>query len=107
MPTMDELRAESRPCRVCGALILFRETRQGKAMPLDLETIRKAVVIVDSSGCSDPVTVGTPHWATCPGAAKVKAQQNKIAWLIKAGHADDCARGQVLRGGTCICPAEE
>lgn len=78
--------SEPKPCRdkECGAMIRFIENpRTGKKMPVDAEPVivrvnssSQVIVTEDGQVVKGPSlgSVGyTPHWVTCPGAAKFKS----------------------------------
>jgi len=60
---------EAKPCSSCGALIIWAMTPKGKRMPLDARP-EKRVVLGAKTGLAHVLDAYTPHWATCPSAAK-------------------------------------
>jgi len=64
--------ADIAKCSSCGAAIFWAVTQNKKMMPLDVEGVTKAIAEIDEDGrirC-DVRTAFTPHFATCPNAAK-------------------------------------
>lgn len=84
-----------RQCRVCGALIVFVRTPNGKAMPCYAAKVyykedggRDTVVTDAGRVCKGTITndyknadgfAYRPHWASCPGASRIKKQIQKQA----------------------------
>lgn len=65
-------------CKSCDARILFIETPAGKKMPVDggdIQTFKDGTVIDAWGRVSTYGGRGwRPHWASCPGADKHRAQ---------------------------------
>lgn len=67
-------------CKLCGAQILFVDTVNGKAIPLDAKGERRVVLVTRALGPGEPDhTVAkveetfTPHQATCRAREKKDA----------------------------------
>jgi hypothetical protein len=56
----------SRPCRLCGAAILFLPTAAGRQMPVNAAS----TTVMDAQGHMH--TGHVPHWSTCPHADKFR-----------------------------------
>jgi hypothetical protein len=62
----------TRPCRSCGALILWVNTEQGNRIPLDAKS-EKRFIVRDNTARS--VNAYLTHFATCPNAEQHRKRQ--------------------------------
>lgn len=63
----------SRPCRSCGAPIIFAATEQGKTMPVDAAPQKRVLLEPAAEGLppiARVVDTYVSHFATCPNAAQ-------------------------------------
>lgn len=63
-----------RPCRYCGAPIVFVPMRSGRPLPCDAEPIAVIVFAAEDDGRGHVERQAfRPHWATCPHASQARA----------------------------------
>ena len=59
-------------CKGCGQEIQWVMMASGAKMPVDAKPVKMIQV---KEGIGTPISVYTPHWATCPQADKFKTKQ--------------------------------
>lgn len=76
MGLMADLEARARGCKLCDRpIVLLKDVSTGKWVPVDLESVRSAVVVVDDKQSGGVRVVATPHWATCPHAEEFRKKK--------------------------------
>jgi hypothetical protein len=79
---------DTKPCRACGAPMVWVRTAKGKAMPLDAEPTPDGAFVFDGDPEDRRVTcIGekavysgerfTSHFATCPDAKSFRTEESK------------------------------
>lgn len=64
----------SRPCRYCGAPIVWIPMRSGRPMPCDAEALTVVAFGAEDDGRGHVERQAfRPHWATCPQADQARA----------------------------------
>ncbi len=64
-----------RPCKACGAPLLFVKTEKGKTQVIDETTREKRIVVID--GVAHVMDTYLSHYATCPRAAEFRRNRGK------------------------------
>lgn len=57
-------------CKSCGKPVLWVQMENGKAMPIDADSIERRVVLDGAKEKGAIRSTGISHFATCPDAAK-------------------------------------
>lgn len=64
-----------RPCRYCGAPIVWVPMRSGRAMPCDAEPLTVIAFLAADDGRGHVERQAfRPHWASCPHADQARAE---------------------------------